>query len=189
MTRRLIAGTVLTAAILVGGAVSASAEHVAGTAKQVINNERRGDVVKTFADGTVVRNTSAASDMMRVTLTAAEYRTKVRVDMIDVTQKFRRTGCRFNARFTGDRGEHFDLRFRFSTNGWSGSGSGSGDVFYDCSFPKLRMSNAQDFGSVSVLNDCFENADEVKAFVSNSYQFTTDAFARDTSGTRFVEVG
>lgn len=186
--RRLIAGTMLTAAIAAGGAVSASAAPVIDTERQVVNGERRGDVVKTFADGSVERNTSAASDMTKVTLTAAEYRTKVRVDMIDVAQKFRRTGFRFNMQFSGDNGGRYELRFRFSRGGWSAAEIGSAG-FYDCAFPKVRLSNAQDFISVSVLNDCFENADEVKAFVSNRYQFKKDSFARDTSGTRFVEVG
>jgi transposase len=165
---------------LVTGAISAGLTASASAADTVEVGDPTGDAIIYRGDGTVEKNRRAAIDVRDTELRAGRYRTRLRVEMTDVRKRFF-DRFHLDIEFTGDNGVSLSERWLVRRDGLSGIGTG-GTGPYDCAFPKIRLSAAEDTLTYSMLNDCLDNPAAVKASLKVRYDVNEEEYATDRTG-------
>lgn len=171
--RKLLLTALLTCAVSTGLVTPASADMVEF-------DDPRGDVVIHRGEGDVERSARDPVDLRRGELVAGQYRTRLRVEMTDVRKRFF-DRFHFEITFTGDNGVTLSERWFIRRDGGSGIGTG-GTGPYDCALPKIRLSSASDTLTYSMLNDCLDNPDAVKASLKVRYDVNEEEYATDRTG-------
>jgi hypothetical protein len=171
--RKLLLTAIVTCAVATGLVTPASADMVEF-------DDPRGDVVVHSGEGNIERNARGPVDLRGGELVAGRYRTRLRVEMTDVRKRFF-DRFHLDIEFTGDNGVSLSERWLVRRDGLSGIGTG-GTGPYDCAFPKIRLSAAEDTLTYSMLNDCLDNPAAVKASLKVRYDVNEEEYATDRTG-------